>query len=414
MALETAYEYLVEASASCDDCGICTPRCKVLDEVGVSIGTIGRELSDYLSALDHNPKSHEKFIEGVRSYVDEHPEILYLSQRCCMCSYCTASCPNDIYGRNMMIAMREILLECGVTNLQGFESTQVDKEWHIFSVYRAVYGISYSDLPHVEDVEPNQADTLFFPGCTLLSYAPALTRKVYQWLVDQGNTVVLSEECCGSPLLSAGLIERARSLKKRIAEEAAAAGIKKVVCACPSCMEELEYYERYFGDVEFIPLPRLLAEAGVRIDPTYFEVGEKIALFDSCHDRAQHFGASIRELFDDCETRELPHHGTDTLCCGSGGMVAHFDHPLSVCRVQTPLVEAVAVKADVLVNACPTCSYAFAGELRRESENIVGAPAPLNYLEAVFCEHIDWNEVYENLEEMWTGKYGAWVCQQLL
>lgn len=111
--------------------------------------------------------------------------------------------------------------------------TQVDREWHIFSAYRAVHGIYYTDLPLLENAREWGADTLFFPGCSLASYAPELTRAVFAWLREQGMEVALSVDCCGSPLRSGGFADRCEAFKHRLAERAVSAGIKRWCSSAP-------------------------------------------------------------------------------------------------------------------------------------------------------------------------------------
>ena len=98
---------------------------------------------------------------------------------------------------------------------------------HIFSAYRAIYGVGYPEfvsLAQAAEHGPGLADTVFFPGCSLVSYAPELTRKVGRWLTAAGVSWALSDDCCGSPLMSAGLFDRAAALRGRILEQMRAAG----------------------------------------------------------------------------------------------------------------------------------------------------------------------------------------------
>ncbi|WP_270298409.1 hypothetical protein [Eggerthella sinensis] len=65
---------------------------------------------------------------------------------------------------------------------------------------------------------------------------------------------------------------------------------------------------------------------------------------------------------------------------------------------------------------CPTCSYTFAAQQRADAAAgiaVSGVPHA-SYLELVFGIPFEWEAVFERLEGMWAGEYGAWVCQQLL
>jgi Fe-S oxidoreductase len=356
------------------------------------------------------------------------------------------------------------------------KSVQVDTEWHIFSVYRAVYGIHYTEFLMLADAAaaaPSDAaaaapsaataeraltssasssetaasetaassasgtgivDTLFFPGCSLISYAPDLVRKVGAWLSAQGFSWALSDSCCGSPLISHGRPDRARVLRHRIVEQCRAAGIRRVLTVCPGCGDELLSLLAQEG-IEVIPLPRLLAEAGVQVSsaafaptpatptlapapapaPSAAPATPTLTFFDSCHDRLQQHGIPIRRLFARLPSVELAHHCRNTLCCGAGGGVSSFDADISDRRLEHLLGEAADAGAGALVTTCPTCTYTFA------YKRLLGSTTPVlahldchHYLEYVFETPIDWPTVFSQLQDMWSGEYGEWVCSQLL
>ncbi|MEG0323560.1 MAG: (Fe-S)-binding protein, partial [Raoultibacter sp.] len=389
-----------------------------------SIGAIARTFAE-LSG-DGAPDTDEKraaYLLAVAQLAQTDPSIIFAVRRCCMCSYCTVTCPVAIEARAVFAALREILSLAGVVTEAGFESTQVDKEWHIFSVYRAVYGIYYVDLPHMDQAQELGADTLFFPGCPLASYAPELTREVYSYLGEQGINAVISEACCGSPLKSAGFGDRARAFKQRFAEEVEAAGIKRVICVCPGCMKELQGAAPSMGTVEFVALPALLRDAGVSIADDALvdaaaaqgvaaaDANVRVTVFDSCFDRDGTFGSPLRSLLPAARVAEMEHSGTNALCCGAGGAVSLVDPDLSVARAQRVFDEG-ADRADLIVTNCPTCAYTLAYQARSHPGD-AAQPAHANYLELVFENRFDWDTAFSQLEGMWSGEYGPWVIEQL-
>jgi Fe-S oxidoreductase len=283
----------------------------------------------------------------------------------------------------------------------------VDSEWHIFSVYRAVYGIGYPEFPTLETVEPGQVDTLFFPGCTLVSYMPELIRATGAWLSGQGIRWALSDSCCGSPLMSAGLCERAWAMREGLLEQIRHSGIKRVITVCPGCGEELA--EVFGEEVEFKPLPELLYERQVPI----VRHSTSLTVFDSCHDRTNtRHGKALRALLanSDCVVHEMAHCGRNTLCCGAGGAVSAFSPESAQQRVARLLDEAQETGATTVLSACPTCTYTLAQELLTRERTLENR----HYLELVFGERVDWAQIFAQLQGMWFGEYGAWVCQQLL
>ena len=146
---------------------------------------------------------------------------------------------------------------------------------------------------------------------------------------------VISTDCCGSPLKSGGLGERVRAYKSDMVRRAREAGIAKVVFACPGCRDEFSETEESEG-MEFVALPRLLADAGVKIgkDRVLAAAGSstgamaRAAVFDSCHDRDGAFGGPLRSLFEEGALCELPH-------CGQRGPLLRRGRRRFPCRTPT-------------------------------------------------------------------------------
>ena len=210
MSWSSAFETVSCAADRCRRCGACAPRCEVLQPAGDAL-TVGGLAAAFAEAGN---------AEGVSGLAHARPDLVFAVRRCCMDDFCTLICPDGIEARPVFAALRELLALAGVTGTDGFTMTQVDREWHIFSAYRAVHGIYYTDLPLLENAREWGADTLFFPGCSLASYAPELTRAVFAWLREQGMEVALSVDCCGSPLRSGGFADRCEAFKHRLAERA--------------------------------------------------------------------------------------------------------------------------------------------------------------------------------------------------
>jgi Fe-S oxidoreductase len=318
----------------------------------------------------------------------------------------------------------------------------VDNEWHIFSAYRAIYGIAYPEFVQLADAadvgdaaevkegatDDTTVDTLFFPGCSLVSYAPELIRRIGQWFDKAGYRWAMSDACCGSPLMSAGLFERSKALRRGLLEQIRAAGVTRVFTVCPGCGEELA--EVMGDEVDIVPLPELLLEhlAGgdgafpnespepwsASLTPSTPPLPSSLTFFDSCHDRFDtRHGTAVRELLRRYLSQtahiEMEHHGKNTLCCGAGGAVAAYDGEITQRRVWRVLDEARATDADTLVTTCPTCTYTIAQALlNADAERGMTSH---NYLELVFGQTIDWPTVFAQLEAMWTGEYAPWLTQ---
>ena len=485
MSFALAKQAIDQAVRACIGCGACTGRCAVLEErdasgalLPVREGDAGMTVGSLASLF-----SLVENAEDVAAVASAHPAAVFAARRCFMCGYCTLGCPTSVDARGMFTALRELFSLGGVVDDSGFTMTQVDKEWHCFSAYRAVYGIWYVDLPQIEDAPALGADTLFFPGCPLASYSPDLTRQAFAWLQENAGPVVYTDACCGSPLKTAGYGDRADAYKKSLVERMIAVGIHRVVCVCPGCAEELAAAAAAQGAaLEMVALPQLLADVGVRVSAKRArelvaqaaaevreasgaaEAGEAataevdalshagesagvqpdagevagvcaaasasktasetavevcIAPFDSCHDREGVFGGPLRMLLQAQDVRvvEMLHHGANALCCGGAGAVSLVDPAIKEQRIDYLLKdEAAQTGAELLVSNCPTCTYTAAQKRRADIKagRAVSKAVPCNYMELIFPGRFDWNQVFDQLEGMWSGQYAAWVRSVLL
>ncbi|MCI8469293.1 MAG: (Fe-S)-binding protein [Eggerthellaceae bacterium] len=397
---------------TCSHCGRCTLRCEVLREPGLDIGAVTAAYERLMAVpADERP-------DATRAVVQERPELYHALRRCCFCGYCTASCAHHVLAVDRMRAWRRLFTEAGLMPLEKL--VMVDNEWHIFSAYRAIYGIGYPEftsLAQAAEHGPGLVDTLFFPGCSLVSYAPDLVRKVGAWLTECGVSWALSDDCCGSPLMSAGLFDRAAALRQRVLDQMLDAGITRMITVCPGCGDE--FAELLEGVVEVVPLPELMEQLAADREAAGLPAGLPAAspgsftVFDSCHDRGDgRHGRAIRSLVGryaaPAELREIDHRKRGTLCCGAGGAVAAYDDDITQRRVWRVIDEALKTQADMLVTMCPTCTYTIAQALLAAP----GTPiASRHYLEVLFGEDIDWQTVFAQLGDMWAGEYGPWLQQ---
>jgi Fe-S oxidoreductase len=426
---------------SCSDCLKCSRRCEVLQTPGLHIGEI-EALFNTLQALDKSEHN-----AALSALLKERPELYAALRTCCFCGHCTAPCLTQMNAPEVMRAWRELFANANLMPPDDSKMVMVDNEWHIFSAYRAVYGIAYPEFIALEDlagqaassvasgVTPSatpdaaldlvpsatpdalpgapQVDTLFFPGCSLVSYAPEVVRTVGAWLDEAGIAWALSLDCCGSPLMSAGLFERSLALREKVLAQVRACGIKRVITICPGCGEELA--EIFDEDVDIVPLTELLLQQGETAILSRPPVStETVTIFDSCHDRwdGRH-GTALRQLIStgalgNRQLIEMPHHGKDTLCCGAGGAVAAFDPVITQNRVQRVLDEAAQTGAKTVLTVCPTCTYTLAQALLAQSDS-EGIECR-HYLELLFDLRIPWREVFAQLEQMWSGEYGPWLA----
>lgn len=400
---------------TCSHCKRCTLRCEVLNDPNLDIGQVEEAFTQIMSYPE------DERVDVTIHVVQENPALYHALRRCCFCGYCTSTCRTHMLGADRMRDWRRLFAQAGIMPVDDTRLTLVDNEWHIFSAFRAIYGVEYPDyltLAHAAEQGPGTVDTLFFPGCTLVSYAPELMKTVGDFLTNAGMKWAITDDCCGSPLESAGLPDRAAALREKIREQALAAGITRVITVCPGCGEEMA--ETFGEDIDIVPLPEVLQIIGesrleARISTGFVPLANvpSVTFFDSCHDRYDgRHGVAIRKLLaahaPQIEQREMDHNRKAALCCGAGGAVAAYDSDISSRRPWRVIDEARRTGADTMVTMCPTCTYTFA-QMRLEADYSRASINTLHYLEILFGQEINWAQIFEQLGSMWSGEYGPWL-----
>ncbi len=363
MSLEEARKRLQIFTDTCIECGVCENACALLSDLGLSPGEIGRAiLSD-----------------------TQDSDIITLVRRCDLCNLCSQSCLVNLQPASFMIAAREILLIKGQISLDDYQVMLVDQEWNFFSLYRETYGISYKDLYQ------KHFSTLFFPGCTLASYSPELTRATYQWLNNLGLSLGFTDLCCGKPLASIGLAERTNKLHQYLEQQMQAADANQLITACPNCFYHLK---GFLPGIEVLSLYDLMKKSGFQLNGS-----KSLSIHDSCPDRYDiGIGKDVRDLLSGYAQVEMEHSGKNTLCCGSGGIVSMIDPDICQARASQRLAEWENTHIDHCVTACMACAHRLA---RASKPGDV-----IHVLEMAFNIRVDYTQIEHNAKALWDGDRG--------
>ena len=360
--LESA-KALSQCSEQCSQCASCVSACDLLGNSGFDPGEIAKQL-----------------LEGNDSSI-----LCDLIQRCDLCGFCTRDCPSALNAGLLFQSARSFLVDQGKLPIDGFEPVFVDRDWNGFSLYRDNYKINYDELKR------DHYDTLFFPGCSLASYTPELTRAAHAWLQSQGMALGFTDLCCGKPLASLGLESRQDQLHQHLLSKLRAAGATRIVTVCANCHASLA---GNLEGIEVVSLYKLLREAGVRVSGT-----QSLTVHDSCADRESgEFAADVRALLGDHLVLEMEHSGRDTICCGAGGIVPLVDPDLCLSRTQTRVDEFDRSGASCMVTSCMACSRRLSPLAQKDQVR--------HCLELVFNIQVDYEQIARNQKTMWQGERG--------
>ncbi len=313
-------------SENCSSCGLCAKDCSLLSESADSPAAIAQR-----GATVHEAYS------------------------CTLCDLCSAVCPQGISPMEMFAARRREAVTNSEIDINEYRYMFPDRKNNVMNIYRHQFGVDYSDINSFKEIE-----SCFFPGCTLMTYAPVLTREIYKRLELSGDCQGMWMECCGKPLEQLGLQQRLTDMSGQLKIFVKEHNIKRLITACPGC-----YYQ----------LRKLFDGTDLKIQ-TVYEVLKFVqqtqpasaicTVHDSCPDRHQGlFGSQVRQALDQCgySMIEMAHNRDRTICCGSGGQQSHFRPDLAEELLLKRKREVQQSGADTLVGYCLSCVLKYEGKL---------------------------------------------------
>lgn len=254
--------------------------------------------------------------------------------------------------------------------------------------------------------EIGHARSLFFPGCSLINYAMPLTAAVYDLLLQTGEVEGISILCCGKILsYEPEGVELRSAFEADLRDHLVAAGVERLVCACPNCVkalrEALEDDPRT-EDIQISVLPQVLADQGYQLDPkvcAHLIKGDEeaevlLCTHDSCPDRSfGQFADGLRALMPEGLWVDPEHARKRSVCCGSLARAQGKFEQADKCALLNG-TEAKDAGADAIVTACMSCTFQL-----NMAQPLIQC---VHYLELLFSWRIDWSVV------------GAWMKLRFL
>ncbi len=290
---------------------------------------------------------------------------------CTTCGACEENCPISIEYVNRIVEMRRYLMlmesefpkELGTT-LRGLENKS--NPWGLPIGDRASWA---SEMGLKTLAEDKDVEYLFFLGCSggyddrSIKVAKAVVKLLQHAGVSFG---ILGEEegCCGDSARRLGneyLFQLQAQANIEVMEQY---GVKKIITTCPHGYQVLKNeYGAFGGNYEVVHHTELLWDL-VReglLKPTN-SIGERITFHDSCYlGRYNKIYDQPRELLDvipGVERVEMERKQCTGFCCGAGGGRVWMEEEEPRIN-QERIRQAVEVKPDTIVSACPFCLMMF-------------------------------------------------------
>ncbi|HEY72930.1 MAG: (Fe-S)-binding protein [Chloroflexi bacterium] len=305
---------------------------------------------------------------------------------CTLCGRCAVVCPVHIDTRSMWIAMREMLVD------QGTYPEAMDHLRETFSAHHNISGdenaerlIWSQNLPEIPEGVggKKQAEVVYFVGCVSSFYPQSygIPQSVVQ-ILEQGGVDYLTlggeEQCCGFPLIIAGMGDAAVESVRHNVEAVRKTGAKRLIASCPSCYHTWkDEYPHILGEplgFSVLHSTELLEELVGAGKLKFKPLEETITYHDPC-DLGRTSGIydaprNVIRAIPGVNFVEMKDHHEYSLCCGGGGDVEMADKELSAAVGASRIAQAKETEAKYLLSACQQCTRTLAGAARKNKVRV--------------------------------------------
>jgi glycolate oxidase len=228
------------------------------------------------------------------------------------------------------------------------------------------------------------ANTLFFLGCVASFQDTKITPSIMR-LADAAaeNYTVLgaAEYCCGYLSYLVGDGKTFARCREETVSRIKTSGADTVVATCAGCYKTLSaLYPKHGSDFEGIRvihaieyLEKVIVQG--RLPLKADESHLKVVYHDPC-DIGRHMGIyepprNVIRSIPGVELVEFPLNRSLAKCCGGGGGVKAFDNSLASDIAFDRVKQALDLRADAIVSACPSCKNSLnQGSARARKEKI--------------------------------------------
>lgn len=291
-------------------------------------------------------------------------EVAYM---CTNCDGCREWCPMDISTGDLLSQVRADLVDRDI-HIPGTKEFN-DRVCESKTAFTPeTFSQHYNLNVRIEDPE-----VFYYTGCVMAEKKPEAVKANMKILNKAGIrycTYMDERTCCGGPLATLGFLDTVKEFGRKNLELFKRSGATTIITDCPACTNTIRNTYKSLGlkhnfkvctSVEYY---RKLIEAG-RITPRK-PVNISITYHDPCISSRGKMGTIdienaryILSKIPGLEFREVYLHGSETQCCGRGG-VQRIHHPEVADTIgRQRITELRETGAEYIVSACPACEEGF-------------------------------------------------------
>jgi len=295
--------------------------------------------------------------------------------RCTLCGNCRLVCPVGIDLIQLWHCVRrDMVASDAYPGKIDMIRENLDESHNVFGEENEERAEWVDDIPDApgHGYIRDRAEIVYFTGC-VASFFP-IAQQIPMSLVKildaaQVDFTLLGEDeqCCGFPLLGAGLGDQLDGLIANNINAIKAKEAKKVVFACPSCYRMWqEHYPHEFEIAHVTEFLHGLIQSGrlglKKLDLTVTfhdpcDLGRGAGVYDAPRDIIRSV-PGIRFV-------ELSKKRENCNCCGGGGNLEMIDPKLSADIAGKKIEEVMATGAQAVVTSCQQCVRTMTTYTRR-------------------------------------------------
>ncbi len=239
--------------------------------------------------------------------------------------------------------------------------------------------VNHQELREMHDL-PESAENVYFIGCTANYREQGIRDATISLLKKAGvDFTILDEQCCGSPLIRTGQLNKAEGVATKNIELFDSSGASRILTSCAGCYRTLasEYPTMARNnDYEVLHISQFLdwlIDSGKLQFEELFQ-DKSITYHDPCH-LGRHMGVyeEPRRILSNMgvEIIEMESNKENAWCCGSGGGVKSAFKDMALETARERVRHARAISADILLSACPFCKLNLSDGAEEEDIEIL-------------------------------------------
>jgi Fe-S oxidoreductase len=266
-----------------------------------------------------------------------YPKEIYLKRDpsvfiCTNCGLCDRLCPFEINPSYAIYSVKDMLIKEGKLSEENLSA--------INSARKFTKTMSCFPFYHLDFKE-----TVFFPGCALISQGSKIVYKIKKWLEERlKEKIGITLHCCGDPMYQNGDTSYLSSFAEKLKDKLEKYGVFRIIFACSNCKK---IFKEYLNSFELIHISELIVDGDIK------ECGKDFILHHPCPNfKIGEIKVSIDKSFGKraIEIIENP------LCCGLGGAANKLDR--DVAKRFIGRIKDIAKESAVLTS-CMGCKNRF-------------------------------------------------------